>query len=168
MATTGAAPAHKSAPIIYIVFGVLILVLSLGFTIFQIETNEAFVLGHAGGDYVAMLAVLGQIPAFFGGGLTAAQAVAFEVGYGVEAIFIMLVMLYEAAHDGVAHLSPRLAPLFRFGMYVVAGYDFWTDVHFNVLSSTAAQIGFAVVAFLMVAFGPTAGVSSLVRGIKEW
>lgn len=168
MAAAGAGTAHKSAPIIYIVFGVLILVLSLGFTIFQIETNEAFVLGRQAGGYVAMLDVLKQIPEFFGGGLSAAGAVAFEVGYGVEAIFIMLVMLYEAAHDGVMHMSPKLAPLFRFGMYVVAGYDFWTDVHFNVLSSIAAQIGFAIVAFLMVAFGPTAGVASIVKGIKEW
>lgn len=169
MSTVASSSKSKTPPVLKIGLGFFVLLVWLVATLFQIETSEAFLLHQPITSFVAVLTILHQPVDIVQGNLTTSIAMAVLFGWGIEVIFAILAIGYEAAHDGVRYANPGLARWFASGMVAIVLINAVMDFFYSGLpSGFLGQLGFSLILSFLVLFAGTAGVSLIAHGVRDW
>jgi hypothetical protein len=171
MSTTAPATpkSHASSPLPRLVLGALLLLFWLVAMILQIQTSEAFILKGSMVSLHPNWSIIMQPIALVAGTLSPALAKATMWGWGIELIFLVCVIGYEIAHEGIFHANKKLAPLFRTVSLILIGFDAYTDFNYGQLASGFwGQAAFAAIMAFIVFFFGTIGLRFIEYGIAEW
>jgi hypothetical protein len=138
-------------------------------TMLQIQTSEAFILNGPAVTFNPDWGVLMQPLDLMQGHLSPDMAIAVMWGWGIELMFLILIVGYEIAHDSVRASSQQLAGWFRTGCIVLVAFDGWTDFQYGQLASGFwGQLAFALVTAFIVMFFGIVGLRLIEAGLTEW
>jgi hypothetical protein len=160
---------RASSPLPKILVGVLLLAFFVIGSTLHIQTSEAFFLSGPAVGLSPNWHILMQPWDLVQSNLSPQMAEAVMWGWGIELVFLICVVGFEVAHDGVAAGSRRMAGLFRTGTIVLILFDGYTDFQYgNVANGFWGQLGFALITAFVVFFFGTIGFRLIEHGIAEW
>lgn len=167
---SGGAPLSVAAsPLPKLAVGVMALVLFFLVVLFQIQTSESFFLNTPSPAFFPNWQILIQPFLLFAGRLPAATAMAVMWGWIIETVFLICVVGYEIAHEGVMQANTKLAPWFRTGMFIILVFDAFSDFLYGTLpSGWLGQLAFAGMMSFIVFFFGTSAVHLIARGVTDW
>ncbi len=125
----------------------------------QIQTNEAPLLGGANIDvFQPNWAVLMQIPNLFMGTLSANEATAAIVGWGIEILYLGFIVGGVELMKDAAHRSGRvIGSILITGAIGIVIYGMYNDYRYGTMPYLG-HIGFAIMMSFIVGFFGTAGI----------
>lgn len=167
---SGGTPVSLAAsPLPKIVIGLFDVGFFLMILLFQIQTSEAFFLSLSSPTFVADYGILLQPVLFFEGRLSGTVAMAAMWGYIVEIAYLILIIGFDLAREGIGHTSKKLVGWFITGIITILILDVLSDFLYGVLpSGILGQLAFAGITSFTVFYFGTAGVHLIVRGITDW
>ena len=158
---------HSPLPVL--VLGLALIVFWLLASLLQIQTSEAFILNGPAVTFNPDWGILRQPVDLVQGHLTPAMAKAAMWGWGIELIYLVCIIGYEVAHEGVRATNHHLAGWFSTGAVALIAFDGWTDFQYGQLASGFwGQVAFALVTSFMVAFFGIIGLRLIEHGLSEW
>lgn len=168
MSSTAPAARHHS-PIPKALVGICVLLFWFYVTLLQIQTSEALVLGTGTSSLLPSFKTLLQIPEAFQGQLSPTMVKAFIWGYGVQLIFLVMVVGYDHARQTIHSSSSTLGAFFTTGMWLIVLYNFVSDFLYGMTGmGWWGQLGYALIASFVVAFLGLVGVNFLVKAWNDW
>jgi hypothetical protein len=160
---TNLATQRGNVPILRLGLGLLLLAFFLLALMLQVQTSEAFILQGNVVSFGANWGILAQPVELMQGQLPVAMAEAVMWGWGIELVYLVVVIGEVAMHN------TRLIGWFRTGALVLVGFDFWTDFQYGSLASGVwGQVAFAGVTAFIVAFFGVVGLNMVWSAILEW
>jgi hypothetical protein len=121
------APIRQGAsPLPPLIIGLALLALWLVATLLQIQTSEAFLLDGPVVSFVPNWGILTQVPDLVQGKLTPDLAKATLWGWGIELVYLMAMVGYELAHEGVSRANHKLAGVFQTVSIGIVAFDAYT------------------------------------------
>jgi hypothetical protein len=129
-------PAPKrqgGGPLPPLVIGTTLLALWLVATLLQIQTSEAFLLGGPTVSLVPNWGILTQVPDLVQGKLTSDLAKAALWGWGIELVYLMAMVGYELAHEGVSRVNHQLSGVFQTLSIGIVAFDAYMDFRYGSL-----------------------------------
>jgi hypothetical protein len=170
--STIAKPAPKrqgASPLPPLVVGLALLSLWLVATLLQIQTSEAFLLNGPVVSLVPNWGILTQMPDLVQGKLTPDLAKAAIWGWGIELVYLMAMVGYELAHEGVSRAHRKLAGVFQTVSIAIVAFDAYMDFRYGSLASGFwGQVGFAAMTSFIVLFFGLVGLRFIEHGFHEW
>ena len=158
---------HSPLPLVLV--GLALLVFWVLASLLQIQTSEAFILKGPIVTFVPNWGILRQPLDLVQGHLTTDLAKATMWGWGIELIYLVCIVGYEVAHEGVQSSNRKLASWFRTGVVGLIAFDAYTDFQYGTLASGFwGQVAFALVTSFIVAFFGIVGFRLLEHGLTEW
>ena len=159
--------AHSPLPVLLV--GLALLLFWVLASLLQIQTREAFILRGPAVTFVPNWGILTQPVSLVQGHLTTEMAKAVMWGWGIELIYLVCIVGYEVAHEGVRSSNHRLASWFRTGAVALIAFDAYTDFQYGTLASGFwGQVAFALVTSFIVAFFGIVGFRLVEHGLTEW
>lgn len=163
-----AAKKSTGSPIPKIVLGLILIAAFVVGSILHVMTSEAFFLtGHTVGlkpDWQILYQPIWLVQ----GKLSTLMAEATMWGWGIELTFLICVVGFEVAHEGVKRSSQNMAHIFRTGMIALILFDGWTDFQYgNVASGFWGQLAFALITSFIVFFFGTIGLHFIESAIGD-
>ena len=160
---------RANSPIPLLLIGLACIVFWLLASLLQIQTSEAFILNGAVVTFAPNWSILRQPVDLVQGHLSADMAKAAMWGWGIELIYLVCIVGYEIAHEGVKATNRHLAGWFSTGAVALIAFDAWTDFQYGQLGSGIwGQVAFALVTAFIVAFFGIVGLRLIEHGITEW
>jgi hypothetical protein len=160
---------RANSPIPVLLLGAALIVFWLLASLLQIQTSEAFILNGPVVTFAPNWNVLRQPWDLIQGHLSADMAKATMWGWGIELIYLVCIIGYEVAHEGVRAMNRHLAGVFVTGAVGLVVFDFYTDFQYGQLASGfGGQVAFAGVTAFMVAFFGVVGWRLIEHGFGEW
>jgi hypothetical protein len=160
---------RPNSPLPMLLLGLALIVFWLLVSLLQIQTSEAFILNGPVVTFVPNWNILKQPLELVQGHLTTGMAKATVWGWGIELIYLVCIMGYEVAHEGVRSTNRRLVGLFSTGAVALIAFDGWTDFQYGQLASGLwGQVAFALVTAFIVAFFGVIGLRLIEHGLTEW
>src|SRR5215831_20743842 len=111
------------SPLPPLVIGTALLALWVVATLLQIQTSEAFLLNGPAVTLVPNWGILTQVPDLVQGKLTPDLAKATLWGWGIELVYLMAMVGYELAHEGVSRANHKLAGVFQTVSIGIVAFD---------------------------------------------
>jgi len=165
-------PAPKrqgGSPLPPLVIGLALLALWLVATLLQIQTSEAFLLNGPVVSLVPNWGILTQVPDLVQGKLTPDLAKATLWGWGIELVYLMAMVGYELAHEGVSRANHQLAGVFQTLSIGIVAFDAYMDFHYGYLASGFwGQVGFAAMTSFIVLFFGLVGLRFIEHAFHLW
>jgi hypothetical protein len=167
---TKTAPRRQGgSPLPPLVVGAALLALWLVATLLQIQTSEAFLLNGPVVSFVPNWGILIQVPDLVQGKLTPDLAKATLWGWGIELVYLMAMVGYELAHEGVSRANHKLAGVFQTVSIAIVAFDAYMDFRYGSLASGFwGQVGFAAMTSFIVMFFGLVGLRFLEHGFHQW
>src|SRR5215469_5056253 len=164
------APKRQGAsPLAPLVVGLALLALWLVATLLQIQTSEAFLLNGPTVSFVPNWGILTQVPDLVWGNLTPDLAKATLWGWGIELVYLMAMVGYELAHEGVSRANHKLAGVFQTLSIGIVAFDAYMDFRYgSLVSGFWGQVGFAAMTSFIVLFFGLVGLRFLEHAFHEW
>ena len=164
-----AASRHGASPLLLIPVGVMCLAFWVIASLLQIQTSEAFILHGPAVTIVPDWAILRQPIDFFSGHLDSNITKAMIWGWGIELIYLVCIVGYEAAHESVKATNRHFAKVFGTCIIVLVGLDALADFQYGTLGSGFwGQFAFAgITAFVVMCFG-IVGLRLIELGLSAW
>ncbi len=160
---------RMNSPIPVILVGLALVVFWVLASMLQIQTSEAFILRGPAVTFVPNWSILKQPIELVQGHLTTDMAKATMWGWGIELIYLVCIVGYEVAHEGVRAANHRLAAWFRTGTVALIAFDAYTDFQYGQLASGFwGQVAFAFITAFIVAFFGIVGFRLIEHGLTEW
>jgi hypothetical protein len=157
------------SPLPSLVIGTALLALWLVATLLQIQTSEAFLLNGPVVSFVPNWGILTQVPDLVGGKLTPDLAKAAIWGWGIELVYLMAMVGYELAHEGVSRANHQLVGVFQTLSIGIVAFDAYMDFRYGSLASGFwGQVGFAAMTSFIVLFFGLVGLRFLEHAFHEW
>jgi hypothetical protein len=146
------------------------LVIFWGITsLLQIQTSEAFILNGPVVTFAPNWSILKQPLELVQGQLSPELAKATIWGWGIELIYLVCIIGYEVAHEGVRSTNHHLTGLFSTGAVALIAFDAYTDFQYgNLASGFWGQVGFSLITAFVVAFFGIIGLRLIEHGLTEW
>lgn len=168
--TVPTAPTRRGhSPLPVLLVGLALLLFWVLASLLQIQTSEAFILRGPVVSFVPNWGILTQPVALVQGHLTPDAAKAVMWGWGIELIYLVCIVGYEVAHEGLRSSNHRLASWFRSGAVALIAFDAYTDFQYGSLASGFwGQVAFALVTSFIVAFFGIVGFRLVEHGLTEW
>ena len=168
MAAVASAKTGGGIPLARILLGLVLEGGCVIISIISITTSEAFYLQGATIGLSPNWTILWQPILLMQGRLAPLMVGAVMWGWGVELTFLICVVGFECAHEGVMHVSRKLGPVFLTGMFAVILFDGWSDFQYgNVAHGFWGQVAFAgIKAFGLLFFG-NVGLHFIETGIRD-
>ena len=167
VATTSTGRAGSPLPLLLV--GAALLLFWILASTLQIQTSEAFILKGPAVSLAPNWGILRQPFELIGGQLSIDTAKAAMWGWGIELIYLVCIVGYEVAHEGVMDSNHRLAAWFRTGAVALIAFDAYTDVQYGQLASGFwGQVAFALVTSFIVAFFGIVGLRLIEHGLTQW
>jgi hypothetical protein len=152
-----------------ILLGLALIVFWLLASLLQIQTSEAFLLRGPVVTFVPNWSMLKQPVELVQGQLTSDMAKATMWGWGIELIYLVCIIGYEVAHEGVRSSNHHLAAWFSTGTVALIVFDAYTDFQYGQLASGLwGQVAFALITAFIVAFFGIVGFRLIEHGLTEW
>ena len=171
-ATTAASSTRRSghsAPILLLIIGFACLAFWLFASLLEIQASEAFLLHGTTVSFVPDWAILKQPADLVTGHLSTDMAKATLWGWGIELIYLVCIVGYEIAHEGIHNANKHLTGWFRTGMLVLISFDAYTNFQYgNLASGFWGQVGFALVTAFIVAFFGIIGLRLIEHAIADF
>jgi hypothetical protein len=164
------ANSHRAnSPLPMLILGIALIGFWVLASTLQIQTSEAFILNGPAVKFNPDWAILMQPIDLVQGHLSQDMAKAVMWGWGIELMFLILIVGYEIAHESVKASSQTLAGWFRTGTIVLVAFDGWTDFQYGQLASGLwGQLAFALVTAFVVMFFGIVGLRLIEAGLTEW
>ena len=160
---------RPNSPLPVLLLGFALIIFWLLASLLQIQTSEAFILNGAVVGFNPNWSILKQPLDLVQGHLSADMAKAAMWGWGIELIYLVCIIGYEVAHEGVKATNHHLAGVFSTGAVGLIAFGFYTDFQYGQLASGMwGQVAFALVTAFMVAFFGIIGLRLIEHGINEW
>jgi hypothetical protein len=160
---------RANSPLPMLLLGVALIAFWVLATMLQIQTSEAFILNGAAVTFNPNWSILKQPIELIQGHLTTDMAKAAMWGWGIELIYLVCIVGYEVAHEGVRSSNRHLAAWFRTGTVILIAFDAYTDFQYGQLASGFwGQVAFALVTAFIVAFFGIVGFRLIEHGLTEW
>ncbi len=179
---------RTNSPLPMILLGLALIVFWLLASLLQIQTSEAFLLRGPVVTFAPNWSILKQPVELVQGQLTSDMAKATMWGWGIELIYLVCIIGYEVAHEGVRssnhHLAAwfstgtvalvrssnhHLAAWFSTGTVALIAFDAYTDFQYGQLASGLwGQVAFAFITAFIVAFFGIVGFRLIEHGLTEW
>ena len=160
---------RMNSPIPVILVGLALVVFWALGSMLQIQTSEAFILCGPAVTFVPNWSILRQPVDLIQGHLTTEMAKATMWGWGIELIYLVCIVGYEVAHEGVRSSNHHLAAWFSTGTVALIAFDAYTDFQYGQLASGFwGQVAFALVTAFIVAFFGIVGFRLIEHGLTEW
>lgn len=161
---------HKRHPaIVYIVVGIGFLVFFIVCFLAQIQTSEAFITGGGAVDiFRPNWWIFLQVPNLLLGNLSPIEAKAAIWGWGIELMFIGVVVGFDIMEDSIKPSGKILT--FVFGAFTVGIliYNFIADFNYGTLGTGFwGQVGFAVMVTFVALFFGVVGTHLVMHGWKK-
>lgn len=139
-------------------------------TLLSIEATEAWATGSKVATFIPNFGVIWQLGALFNGhGMSTTTAKAIFAGWGAEIVTLIIVVGYEAAHDGILVSNSHLTSWFKVGLGVVLIWNIFTNFSYGWDGSNAGfQIAFGLFTSFVSTFFAIIGYSLLHRAYKIW
>ena len=158
-----------AGPLPPLVVGLALLSLWLVATLLQIQTSEAFLLNGPMVSFVPNWEILTQIPDLVQGKLAPDLAKAAIWGWGIELVYLMAMVGYELAHEGVSRANRKLVGMFQTVSIALVAFDAYMDFRYGSLASGFwGQVGFAAMTSFIVLFFGIVGLRFLEHAFHEW
>jgi hypothetical protein len=156
-----AAPKRQGgSPLPSLVIGLALLSLWLVATLLQIQTSEAFLLNGPVISLVPNWGILTQMPDL------AKTAIR---GWGIELVYLMAMVGYELAHEGVSRANHQLAGVFQTVSIGIVAFDAYMDFRYGSLASGFwGQVGFAAMTSFIVLFFGLVGLRFIEHAFQQW
>src|SRR5215471_9629667 len=119
-----------AGPLPPLVVGLALLSLWLVATLLQIQTSEAFLLNGPVVSFVPNWGILTQIPDLMQGKLTPDLAKAAIWGWGIELVYLMAMVGYELAQEGVSRANRKLVGMFQTVSIALVAFDAYMDFRY--------------------------------------
>jgi hypothetical protein len=156
-------------PLPPLIIGLALLALWLVATLLQIQTSEAFLLNGPVVSLVPNWGILMQIPDLVQGKLTPDLAKATLWGWGIELVYLMAMVGYELAHEGVSRANHQLASVFQTLSIGIVAFDAYMDFRYGSLASGFwGQVGFAAMTSFIVLFFGLVGLRFIEHAFQQW
>jgi hypothetical protein len=169
LANTSTTSRRAKSPIPVLLVGLALIVFWVLASMLQIQTSEAFILRGPVATFVPNWAILKQPVELVEGHLTPDMAKATMWGWGIELIYLVCIVGYEIAHEGVKASNRHLAGWFRTGTVALIAFDAYTDFQYgNLASGFWGQVAFALVTAFIVAFFGVVGFRLIEYAFTEW
>jgi hypothetical protein len=160
---------RANSPLPMLLLGVALIAFWVLATMLQIQTSEAFILNGPAVTFNPNWSILKQPIELVQGHLTTDMAKAAMWGWGIELIYLVCIVGYEVAHEGVRASNRHLAAWFRTGTVILIAFDAYTDFQYGQLASGFwGQVAFALVTAFIVAFFGIVGFRLIEHGLTEW
>jgi len=160
---------RPNSPIPLLLIGLACVIFWLLASLLQVQTSEAFLLHGAVVTFNPNWSILKQPVDLVQGHLSADMAKAAMWGWGIELIYLVCIVGYEVAYEGVKATNRHLAGWFGTGAVALIAFDAWTDFQYGQLASGVwGQVAFALITSFMVAFFGIVGLRLIEHGITEW
>ena len=160
---------RANSPIPLLLVGLACVIFWLLASLLQIQTSEAFILNGAVVTFNPNWSILKQPIDLVQGHLSADMVKAAMWGWGIELIYLVCIVGYEVAHEGVKATNHHLAGWFSTGAVALIAFDAWTDFQYGQLGSGVwGQVAFALMTAFIVAFFGIIGLRLIEHGITEW
>lgn len=160
---------RANSPLPILLVGTALVAFWILASMLQIQTSEAFILKGPAVSFVPNWGILRQPVDLFQGHLSTDMAKAVMWGWGIELIYLVCIVGYEIAHEGVKSSNHRLAAWFRTGVIALIAFDAYTDFQYGTLASGFwGQVAFALVTAFIVAFFGIVGFRLIEHGLTEW
>ncbi len=160
---------RPNSPLPLLLIGLACIIFWLLASLLQVQTSEAFLLHGAVVTFNPNWSILRQPVDLVQGHLSADMAKAAMWGWGIELIYLVCIVGYEVAHEGVKATNRHLAEVFTTGAVALIAFDAWTDFQYGQLASGVwGQVAFALITAFMVAFFGIVGLRLIEHGITEW
>ncbi len=152
-----------------ILLGLALIVFWLLASLLQIQTSEAFLLRGPVVTFAPNWSILKQPVELVQGQLTSDMAKATMWGWGIELIYLVCIIGYEVAHEGVRSSNHHLAAWFSTGTVALIAFDAYTDFQYGQLASGFwGQVAFALITAFIVAFFGIVGFRLIEHGLTQW
>lgn len=157
-------------PLVLAIAGVLLLGLTVGLSLFDIQVTESWILqGPPPNISDIAWGVIYQAGQLVSGQLSGPVGKSVAVGWSVEIITIVFGVALEVAAHGVRRSSELLAGIFVFGGFGLLLFNGYTNYQYGVLpSGVCGQLFFAALMAFVVVFGLPAGIELLLRAKAEF
>jgi hypothetical protein len=166
---TPALKRQSGSPLPPLVIGLALLSLWLVATLLQIQTSEAFLLNGPVISLVPNWGILTQVPDLVQGKLTPDLAKAALWGWGIELVYLMAMVGYELAHEGVYRANHQLAGMFQTVSIGIVAFDAYMDFRYGSLASGFwGQVGFAAMTSFIVLFFGLVGLRFIEHAFHLW
>src|SRR6266446_9061077 len=143
---------RMNSPIPVLLVGLEFILFWVLASLLQIQTSEAFILNGPAVTFVPNWGVLKQPLDLVQGHLTIDMAKATIWGWGIELVYLVCIIGYEVAHEGVRSTNHHLAGLFSTGAWALIAFDAYTDFQYGSLASGFwGQVGFSLITAFVVA-----------------
>jgi multisubunit Na+/H+ antiporter MnhB subunit len=167
--TATSSSSHAASPIPVFLIGVANLLFWVIGSLLQIQTSEAFLLKARAVSFMPNWAIVQQPYLLVIGHLTPDLAKATMWGWGIELIYLVFIVGYEIAHEGIRTSNQRLAGWFRTGTIAIIAFDAYTDFQYgNLASGFWGQVAFAAITAFSVMFCGLIGFHLMKHAITEW
>jgi hypothetical protein len=126
----------------------------------QLQTNEAYITnGGVVNVYSPNWSILWQPIALFTGGLTSAEAAATIFGWGIELIYLGLIVGYEMMKHAASWSGQMMTRVFVSICIGIVLFNGYTDYKFGTLGGGEwGHLAFAIVTSFIVGFFGTVGM----------
>lgn len=160
---------RPNSPLPLLVLGLALILFWAITSLLQIQTSEAFILNGPTVTFAPNWSVLKQPLDLVQGHLSPDMAKAAIWGWGIELIYLVCIVGYEVAHEGVRSTNHHLAGVFSTGAFALIIFDAYTDFQYgNLASGFWGQVGFSLITAFVVAFFGIIGLRLIEHGITEW
>jgi len=160
---------RTNSPLPMILLGLALIVFWLLASLLQIQTSEAFLLRGPVVTFAPNWSMLKQPVELVQGQLTSDMAKATMWGWGIELIYLVCIIGYEVAHEGVRSSNHHLAAWFSTGTVALIAFDAYTDFQYGQLASGLwGQVAFALITAFIVAFFGIVGFRLIEHGLTQW
>jgi hypothetical protein len=160
---------RPNSPLPAILLGFALVIFWAITSLLQIQTSEAFILNGSVVTFAPNWSILKQPLELLQGHLTPDMAKATIWGWGIELVYLVCIIGYEVAHEGVRSTNRHLADLFSTGAFALIAFCAYTDfLYGNLASGFWGQVGFALVTSFVVAFFGIIGLRLIEHGATEW
>ena len=160
---------RPNSPLPLLLLGLALIVFWAITSLLQIQTSEAFILNGSVVTFVPNWSILRQPLDLVQGHLTSEMAKATVWGWGIELIYLVCIIGYEVAHEGVRSTNRHLAEVFSTGAFALIAFDAYTDFQYgNLASGFWGQVAFAAITSFIVAFFGVIGLRLIEHGLTQW
>lgn len=165
---SGSGSSHRS-PLPFLFLGVVLILFWIMASLLQIQTSEAFLLRGPTVGLTPHWSILHQPLDFITGHLDTSMTKAVMWGWGIELLFLICIVGYEAAHLAVRSSHSRFGTIFQTAIIAVIAFDAYTDFQYGSLASGFwGQVAFAAITGIMVMFFGIVGIRFIEIAVKEW